>query len=89
MYVRVSPNLQFLLLGPFSFEMVSYGSVSDRFLVIGLSGSVGHGDLDMRMSLLTNPWLGFSQFWVSTSIADATSILAIRGSPTTSLIRDV
>ncbi|EFH67202.1 predicted protein [Arabidopsis lyrata subsp. lyrata] len=58
--------------------MVSYGSFSDRVLVMGLSDSVGHDDLDMRMLLLTNPWLSLSQVWVSTSIANATSILDVR-----------
>ncbi|EFH66676.1 predicted protein [Arabidopsis lyrata subsp. lyrata] len=58
--------------------MVSYGSFSDRVLVMGLSDSVGHGDLDMRMLLLTNPWLSLSQVWVSTSIANATLILDVR-----------
>ncbi|EFH55612.1 predicted protein [Arabidopsis lyrata subsp. lyrata] len=59
-------------------EMASCGKVRDGFSVMGLSGSVGHGDPDMMMPLLTNPWLGLSQFWVSTLIADATSILALR-----------
>ncbi|XP_020885482.1 uncharacterized protein LOC110229489 [Arabidopsis lyrata subsp. lyrata] len=58
--------------------MASCGKVRDGFSVMGLSGSVGHGDPDMMMPLLTNPWLGLSQFWVSTLIADATSILALR-----------
>ncbi|KAG7532924.1 hypothetical protein ISN45_Aa08g005690 [Arabidopsis thaliana x Arabidopsis arenosa] len=58
--------------------MVSYGSIRDGFSVMGLSGSVGHGDLNMRMSLFTNPWLGLSKFWVSTSLADVILILAIR-----------
>ncbi|CAH8264428.1 unnamed protein product [Arabidopsis lyrata] len=59
-------------------EMASCGKVRDGFSVMGLSGSVGHGDPDMMMPLLTNPWLGLSQFWVSTLIADANSILALR-----------
>ncbi|CAE6079573.1 unnamed protein product [Arabidopsis arenosa] len=59
------------------FRRVSYGYLV-LVIVMGLSGSEGHENLEMMMSLLTNSWLGLFQLLVSTTVADVITFFVVR-----------
>ncbi|KAG7583530.1 hypothetical protein ISN44_As08g030380 [Arabidopsis suecica] len=59
------------------FRRVSLGYLF-LVIVLGLSGSEGHNNLEMMMSLLTNSWLSLFQLLVSTTVADVISFFVIR-----------
>ncbi|KAG7588606.1 hypothetical protein ISN44_As07g009340, partial [Arabidopsis suecica] len=61
----------------FLFRRVSHGYLV-LVIVMGLSGSEGHENLEMMMSLLTNSWLGLFQLLVSTTVADVITFFVVR-----------